>query len=174
MSKIDYDLRLIKAVAFDVDGVLSPSTVPMDAEGQPCRMVNIKDGYAMHLAAATPLKMAIISGGKGEALRRRYMGLGLEHIFLGCSEKLPVLRQWMADCGLGAAEVAFVGDDIPDIPPMREAGLAVAPRDAAPEVKAVARYITRAEGGHGVARELLEEIMKVHGTWMTDSAAFGW
>lgn len=174
MSKIDYDLRLIRAVAFDVDGVLSPSTVPMAPDGTPCRMVNIKDGYAIHLAAKTPLKMAIISGGTGEPLRMRYLALGLKDIYLGCSDKLSVLNEWMDANNLSANEVAFVGDDIPDIPPMRKVGLAVTPRDAAPEVKAIARYITRAEGGMGVARELLEEIMKVNGTWMADSKAFGW
>lgn len=174
MSKIDYDLRKIKAIAFDVDGVLSPSTVPMGADGEPARMVNVKDGYAMQLALRNGIKMCIISGARTENLRLRYQKLGLEDIYLGASHKLPVLKEWMARNGLSAEEMAFVGDDIPDIPPMQEVGLAVAPRDAAMEVKSIATYITRADGGYGVARELLEEILKVNGHWLDDVKAFGW
>ncbi len=174
MSKIDYDLTKIKAVAFDVDGVLSPSTVPMDADGEPARMVNVKDGYAMQLAVRNGLKMCIISGAKVETVRERFRKLGLEDIYLGASHKLPILKEWMERNGLEPEEVAFVGDDIPDIPPMEAVGLPVAPRDAAMEVKAIATFITRADGGYGVARELLEELLKINGHWLDDVKAFGW
>ncbi len=174
MSRIDYRLDNIKAVAFDVDGVLSPSTVPMSPDGEPQRMVNIKDGYAMQLAVRSGIKIAIISGARVESIRARFALLGIDDVYIGASEKLPVFRKWMELRGLKPDEVAFVGDDIPDIPPMREAGLAVAPRDAAMEVKAMARFITGANGGFGVARELLEEILKVKGHWLDDIKAFGW
>lgn len=174
MSKIDYDIRQIKAVVFDIDGVLSPSTVPMAANGEPQRMVNVKDGYAMHLAAKCGFNMAIISGGRGESITLRYKNLGLKDIYLSCGEKLPILKAWMQRHGLKANEVAFVGDDIPDIPAMKTVGLPIAPRDAAMEVKAVARYITSAEGGYGVARELLQEILSIRGMWLNDTKAFGW
>lgn len=174
MSKIDYDLSKIKAVAFDVDGVLSPSTVPMGADGEPERMANVKDGYAMQLALRNGLKMCIISGARTENLRLRYQKLGMTDIYLGAAHKLPVLEEWMVHNGLEPEEVAFVGDDIPDIPPMKAVGLAVAPRDAAMEVKAVATFITSSDGGYGVARELLEELLKVNGHWLDDVKAFGW
>lgn len=174
MSKIDYDLNIIKGIVFDVDGVLSPSTVPMAPDGGPARMVNVKDGYAMHYAARIGFPMAIISGGKGETLQLRYHNLGLKDVYLGCSKKLPVLEEWMAKHGFRPEEIAYVGDDLPDIPPMRVVGLPVAARDAAPEVKAIARYITRADGGYGVARELLEEILTVHGQWCAGDQALCW
>ena len=174
MSRINYDISRIRAVAFDVDGVLSPSTVPMADNGEPQRMVNIKDGYALQLAVRSGLHIAIISGARTENIRERYRMLGIEDIYLGASHKLPVLKDWMAAKGLNPEEVAFDGDDIPDIPPMDFVGLAVAPRDAAADVKAVATYITGAAGGMGVARELLEELLKINGHWLDDIKAFGW
>lgn len=174
MSKISYNLRQIKGVVFDVDGVLSPSTIPMSADGEPQRMVNIKDGYAMQLAVKCGLKIAIITGARNESIDVRYRALGLDDIYLGASKKLPVLTEWMARHSLASAEVAYVGDDIPDIPAMRAVGLRVAPRDAAMEVKDIASFITMANGGYGVARELLEEILKVKGYWLDDIKAFGW
>lgn len=174
MSRIDYDLRKIKGVAFDVDGVLSPSTVPMDKDGEPMRMVNVKDGYALQLAVRSGLKLCIISGARVESIRRRFELLGMTDIFLSVANKLPVLQQWMKDNDLTPEQVAFVGDDIPDIPPMMAVGLPVAPRDGAMEVKAHARFITVANGGYGVGRELLEELLKINGHWLDDVKAFGW
>lgn len=174
MSKIDYNLNLIKGIAFDIDGVLSPSTVPMTSNGDPLRMVNVKDGYAMQLAVKCGIKIAIISGGRGESLEQRYRGLGIKDVYLGCDKKLPVLKEWMEREGLRPEEVAFVGDDIPDIPPMHAVGLPVAPRDGAREVKDIARFITAANGGYGVARELLEELLILNGHWLDDANAFGW
>lgn len=174
MSKINYNLSQIKAIAFDVDGVLSPSTVPMAENGEPARMVNVKDGYAMQLAVKSGLKLCIISGARPEIIRRRYECLGMTDIYLGVSHKLPVLQKWMNDNGLSPQEVAFVGDDIPDMPPMKAAGLSVAPRDAAMEVKDIATFVSTANGGYGVARELIEEILRVQGHWLDDIKAFGW
>ena len=84
------------------------------------------------------------------------------------------ILEWMADNGLTAEETAFVGDDIPDYQPMTSVGLSVAPKDAASDIKAIARYISPVNGGHGVARDLLEEILKAQGLWMNDAKAFGW
>ena len=174
MSRINYDLSKIKAVVFDVDGVLSPSTVPMSAEGVPMRMANLKDGYAMQLAVKAGLHLAIISGADVPSIRGRFGAIGLKDIFLGSSEKLPIFHAWLEKSGYAAEEVAYVGDDIPDLPVLRECGLPVAPRDAATEVKAVAKFVTGANGGYGVARELLEEILKVQGHWLDSAKAFGW
>lgn len=171
---MNYDLTKLRGIAFDVDGVLSPSTIPMSAEGEPLRMVNIKDGYAIQLAVKQGLQLAIITGGNTHAVRVRYEGLGVQSIFMGSAMKLPVLEQWLRDCNLTPEEVAFVGDDIPDIPAMRSVGLAVAPADAALEVKAVAGYISPCRGGYGVARDLLQQVMQAQGLWMADLHAFGW
>ena len=174
MSSINYDLKKIKGIAFDVDGVLSPSTIPLSPEGEPLRMVSIKDGYALQLAVKKGLKIAIITGGNTKAVDVRFRGLGIEDVFLGSSMKLPILQQWMEDNGLSADEVAFVGDDIPDIQAMQHVELAVAPADAADEVKRVASYISPKQGGYGVGREILEQVMKAQGLWMSDHKAFGW
>lgn len=174
MSRIDYDLTRIRAVAFDVDGVLSPSTVPLDHDGQPVRMVNIKDGYALQLAVKNGMRLAVITGAKTPAIIDRYRSLGLTDIFIGVSNKLPVYEKWIEDCDLAPDEVAYVGDDIPDLEIMRICGLGVAPLDAAPDIKEVARYISPVNGGYGVARDLLEQILRAHGKWLNSADAFGW
>lgn len=174
MSKIDYDLTLVKGIVFDVDGVLSPSTVPMGEDGVPQRMVNIKDGYAMQLAVKCGLRIAIITGADSESIRSRYGALGIKDIYLRASSKLPVLKEWLEENGLEPADVAYCGDDIPDLPPMTAVGLPVAPADGAVEARQCARYVTDAPGGYGVARELLEQILRVRGQWLSDTKAFGW
>ncbi len=174
MSSINYDLRKIKGVAFDVDGVLSPSTIPLSPEGEPMRMVNIKDGYALQLAVKQGLEIAIISGAKTRAVEVRFEGLGVKNVYMGAAVKLPIFEQWLDKCGLSANEVAYVGDDIPDLHVMRAAGLAVAPNDAAVEAKAEANYISPCNGGYGVGRDLLEQILKAQGHWLDDRHAFGW
>lgn len=171
---IDYDLSKIKGIAFDVDGVLSPSTIPLHVSGEPMRMVNIKDGYAIQLAVKCGLKIAIISGGNTAAVRMRFEGLGVQDVCMGASVKLPVFEQWMARYGLKPDEVAFVGDDIPDLPVLRAAGLAVAPADACPEAIEAAGYVSPCNGGYGVGRDVLEQIMKAQGMWLSDIHAFGW
>ena len=174
MSRIDYDLSSISGIAFDVDGVLSPSTIPVDANGMPQRMCNVKDGYALQLAVKMGLNIAIITGADSESIALRYKSLGITDIYLRASDKLPMLEDWMRRRGLSAHQVAYVGDDIPDILPMQSVGLPVCPADASADAKAVACFIAKANGGCGVARELLEEILKAKGVWMTNDDAYGW
>lgn len=173
MSKIAYDLSLIKAVVFDVDGVLSPCVVPLGADGNPSRMANIKDGYAMRLAVEKGLLLAIISGGYGENLEARFEKLKIKEVYLKAGMKLEILEDIMTRYGLKSENVAYVGDDIPDRECMEHVGLAVAPADAAPELLEVAGYISPCRGGYGVARDLLEEIMRVQGLWPRTDKAFG-
>lgn len=173
MSTINYDLTEIRAVVFDVDGVLSPATVPLGPDGVPQRMANLRDGQAMVLAVKAGLILGIISGGYQEAVRRRFEMIGVQEIRLGSVDKLPLLNEIMERYGLTARQVAYVGDDVPDVAPMRAAGLAVAPADATPDAYMAAGHITRAAGGCGVARELLEEILRAQGLWPVESAALG-
>lgn len=174
MSGINYDLTKIRAFAFDVDGVLSPATVPMGEDGNPLRMVNIKDGYALQLAAKLGFAMAIITGGKSESVRRRYQALGLRDIYIGASHKIDVFRQWMAANNLQPEEVLYMGDDIPDLKCMQACGLPCAPADAASEILAEALYISRFKGGYGCGRDVIEQTLKAQGKWMKDAKAFGW
>lgn len=174
MSAIDYDLRKIRAVAFDVDGVLSPSLIPMDTDGVPCRMANIKDGFALQLAVKRGLRIAIITGGVSEAVRMRYSALGIKDVFQGAGKKLPVLEEWLERHKLSKEEVAYMGDDIPDLPCLRAVGLPTAPSDAAWEVKETSLYVSRFMGGYGCVRDLLEQILKSQNLWLNDADAFGW
>lgn len=146
----------------------------MDAMGMPMRMANIKDGFALQLAVRRGLRLAIITGADTPAVSARYSALGIADIFLKAGRKLPVLEAWMATHGLAPGEVAYVGDDIPDLPAMQAVGLAVAPCDAAPEIRAAAGYISPVAGGYGVGRDLLEQILKTQGKWLEDADAFGW
>lgn len=168
------DLTGIRGIAFDVDGVLSPCTIPMSADGEPCRMLNIKDGYAIQLAVKKGLRLAIISGGRSKAVALRYRNLGVEDVFMGAAFKLPLFERWLDDAQLDAGEVIFVGDDIPDLQVMQAAGISVAPADAAWQVKEVADYISPCDGGHGVARDIIEKVLTAQGMWMDDEHAFGW
>ena len=165
----------VKGIAFDVDGVLSPSTIPLDAlTGLPVRMCNIKDGYALQLAVKMGLKIAIITGADCEAVCNRFGSLGITDIFTKAGQKLPVLHKWLADNALNANDIIYVGDDIPDFEVMKFAGMSVAPSDAAPEIKEIANYVSPIAGGHGVAREIIEKVLKAKGQWLTSSKAFGW
>ena len=174
MSAINYDLSLIKGVVFDIDGVLSPSTIPMAENGQLLRMANVKDGFAMRLAARLGIKIAIISGADCYTIKNRMAALDIKDVYLNASKKLPVLRQWMDTHHLAPEQIAFVGDDIPDIPAMGITGLPVAPADAAVEVKAISKYISPIAGGYGVARDLLEQILKAQNLWLDREEAFHW
>lgn len=174
MSKINYDLLKIKAVVFDVDGVLSPSTIPLGDDGLPCRMVNIKDGYAIQLAVKHDIRIAIITGADSESIVKRFTALGVKDVYTKAAHKLPLLKDWMQKNGLTPDEVAYVGDDIPDYECMTHSGLAVAPADAAADIKETAGYISPVNGGYGVARDLLEELLRARGEWMTKAKAFGW
>lgn len=174
MSGINYDLRKIKAIVLDVDGVLSPSTIPMDSEGMPVRMMNIKDGYALQYACRQGLVICIISGGKGDALEKRYSALGIQDIFLGIPEKVSILLYWMKEKALDSEEIAYMGDDIPDIECLQASGLPCCPADAATDVKRICTYISQKAGGEGCVRDVIEQILKAQGKWMSASDAFGW
>lgn len=173
MSSINYDLKKIKAFLFDVDGVLSKDIVSLHPTGEPMRTVNIKDGYAMQLAVKHGYHVGIITGGNTEAVRLRFDRLGVQHIYMASSVKKHDFQDFLDKSGLSADEVIYAGDDIPDYEVMKRVGLSVAPADAAPEIKAIAKYISHKEGGEGIARDVIEQTMKAQGKWMGEEA-FGW
>lgn len=171
---INYDLTKIKSVIFDVDGVLSCSTIPMDGEGNPIRTVNIKDGYALQLAVKCGLKIAIITGAKVESVRHRYEGLGIQDIYIGCSRKIETYEKYKLKYGFDDSEVMYVGDDIPDYEIMSLVGCPCCPADACAEIKGISNYISPVVGGMGVGRDILEQILKNHKKWQLNAKAFGW
>lgn len=171
---INFDLTQIKAILFDVDGVLSAETITMNDDGQPMRTMNIKDGYAIQLAVKRGLHIAIMTGGTTASIRHRYEGLGVQDIYLRCAVKLLVYEEYMKKYGLHDHEVIFVGDDIPDYEVMARCGCPCCPADACAEIKSVSRYISQRNGGYGVGRDIIEQVLKAQGKWMGDKTAFGW
>ena len=175
-TMIDYDLKNIRALAFDVDGVLSTAKVllfPHSTDG-PLRTANTKDGYALQLAVKCGLELAIITGGRSRAVRERYEALGIQSVFDGIAVKIETLKNWMQEKGLAPEEVIYMGDDIPDYEVMRAVGCPCCPADAAPEIKAVARYVSPLAGGEGCVRDVVEQVMRAQDKWMAGAEAFGW
>lgn len=173
MSSINYDLTKIKAFIFDVDGVLSSQCIPLSIDGEPMRTVNIRDGYALNLAGRAGYGLAIITGGNSDAVRLRFERLGIKDIYMRASMKIVNYNDYIEKTGYLPEEIVYIGDDIPDFQVMELVGLPVAPADAAPEIKEVAKYISPFKGGEGVARDVISQVMKVQGKWMTGEA-FGW
>ena len=171
---INYDLKKIKALIFDVDGVLSAETIGMDAHGIPQRTVNIKDGYAIQLAVKMGLHVAIITGANVENIRVRYEGLGVRDVHIGCSIKLQVYNAFLEKYHLSHDEVLFMGDDIPDYEVMSLCGCPCCPADACSEIRDCSLYVSHLRGGYGCGRDVVEQVLRAQGKWMADRKAFGW
>ena len=171
---INYDLRKIKALLFDVDGVLSAETITMDAQGTPLRTVNIKDGYALQLAVKCGLHVGIITGASVQAIKVRFEGLGIQAVHLGCANKVAVYEDLLVRLGIRHEEVLYMGDDIPDYPVMRLCGCPCCPADAAPEIREASVYVSHLRGGYGCGRDVVEQVLRAQGKWMQDQKAFGW
>jgi 3-deoxy-D-manno-octulosonate 8-phosphate phosphatase (KDO 8-P phosphatase) len=168
------ELQKIKALVFDVDGVLSDNCIPLHPSGEPMRMINIKDGYAMQLPVKRGYRLAIITGGKTESIRKRFEGLGIEDVYMAASYKMAQFEDFLQKRDLKASEVLYMGDDIPDYEVMEICGFPCCPADAAPEIKAISRYISPINGGYGCGRDVIEQVMKANGDWLSGAEAFGW
>lgn len=171
---IPYDLTKIKAVIFDVDGVLSAGTIPMDSAGIPLRTVNIKDGYAIQFAVKQGLKIVILSGGNTPSVRKRYENLGVSDILLGCEVKIETYDRFLADTGLSDEEILYMGDDIPDYEVMHRVGCPCCPKDACSDIRDISIYVSPYNGGYGCGRDVIEQVLRAKGLWMNDAKAFGW
>jgi 3-deoxy-D-manno-octulosonate 8-phosphate phosphatase (KDO 8-P phosphatase) len=171
---INYDLKKIRAIIFDIDGVLSSETITLSAEGDPLRTVNIKDGYAIQLAMKLGLRIVILSGARVQSIRKRYEYLGVEDIYIGCAVKIETYENFLRKYGLKDDEVIYMGDDIPDLEVMRRVGCPVCPKDACPEIKDVSIYISDRIGGHGCGRDVIEQTLRAQGKWVMNAKAFGW
>ena len=171
---INYDLSKIKAVIFDVDGVRSAQTILMDADGEPMRTINIQDGYAIQLAVKMGLRIVIITGGRTPNVEKRYNYLGVTDIYMKCAVKILTYEDLLKKYDLTDDQIMYMGDDIPDLQIMQRCGCPCCPADAAQVVKDVSVYISQRKGGYGCARDVIEQVLRAQGKWLSSAEAFGW
>ena len=158
-------LANITTFIFDVDGVLTDGTITVTTDGEMLRSMSIKDGFALKTAIDAGFNMCIISGGSNEGVRKRLAGLGIKDIFLGAHNKIEQLNSYLNQHNISKSQVLYMGDDIPDYPVMALVGLPCCPQDAVPEIKAISKYISHKNGGKGAVRDVIEQVLKVHGKW---------
>ena len=175
MSEKNYKEKLnnIRAFIFDVDGVLTDGRVLVTTSGEMHRSMNTKDGFAMKFALTNGYKIAIISGGTNEGVRDRFEELGVQKVYLGVHQKDDSFDDFVKENNLNSSEVLYMGDDIPDIPVLRMAGVSCCPQDAAIDVKEIVDYHSPIEGGKGCVRDVIEQTLRVQGNWLKESA-FHW
>jgi 3-deoxy-D-manno-octulosonate 8-phosphate phosphatase (KDO 8-P phosphatase) len=159
-------LNDITTFIFDVDGVLTDSSVHITSTGEMLRTMNIRDGYAMKAAVESGYNVCIISGGSNEGVRIRLRNLGITDIHLAAPDKVETFSEYTELYNIQAEQVLYMGDDIPDYHVMQRVGLPACPQDASPEIKAISKYISHRNGGHGAVRDVIEQVMKVQGKWM--------
>lgn len=164
---MNYKTKLagIKALAFDVDGVLTDGTVQIQPGQEPVRTFHSKDGYALQVAARQGLQLAIITGGKSETVKERLKALGVQDVWLGARHKIEAYEEWLARYGLRDDEVLYMGDDLPDTEVLQRAGLSCCPHDSAPEIRALVDYVSPIDGGKGCVREVIEQVLRAQGRW---------
>ncbi len=164
-------LHDITTFIFDVDGVLTDGNVIVTTDGSLLRRMNIKDGYALKTAVDNGYHVCIISGGSNEGVRSRLRGLGVTNIYLGVSDKIEQLEEFLDVYDIDPKNVLYMGDDIPDLFVMQKVGLPCCPQDAAPEIKSISKYVSHKNGGKGAARDVIEQVMKVQGKWIRNFTA---
>jgi 3-deoxy-D-manno-octulosonate 8-phosphate phosphatase (KDO 8-P phosphatase) len=155
----------VELLVLDVDGVLTDGSIVYGDDGVEVKAFHVRDGSGLKLWQREGKRAAVISGRTSRAVEVRAAELGIDPVIQGTPDKLAAYRQLLAGAGLGPEQVCFVGDDLPDLPLLVNCGLAVAVADACPEVRAEAHYVTRARGGRGAVREVIELILRRQGRW---------
>ncbi|MBK0382947.1 HAD-IIIA family hydrolase [Pedobacter sp. SD-b] len=161
-------LKQITTFIFDVDGVLTDGKILITENGDQLRQYNIKDGYAIQLAMGKGYHVCIITGAKSKSVGLRMQGLGIDHVYLGASYKMPLFEDFLNNANLKREEIVYVGDDLPDQEIMEQVALSVCPADAVEEIKNCAGYISEFKGGQGVVRDIIEKVLKVKGDWFVE------
>ena len=164
--------KAVRLAIFDVDGVLTDGRLYFLADGSEFKTFNTLDGHGIKMLIASGVQTAIISGRSSPVVERRAANLGIQHLIQGREDKLGVLEQLLGELGLGYEEVAYLGDDLPDLPVIRRVGLGMAVASADAFVRQHAHGITSAAGGAGAAREFCELIMRAQGTLEQAQAAY--
>lgn len=154
----------VRLVIFDVDGVLTDGSLFLSDNGEEYKAFHSRDGHGIKMLQRTGVQVAIITGRTSNVVMHRMRDLGVTLVYQGSTEKLPVFTQLVEQLGLDASEIAYVGDDVVDLPVMRRVGFAVAVQDAHPLVKKHAHWQAPSGGGRGAARDVCELIMEAQGT----------
>ncbi|MGV3763267.1 KdsC family phosphatase [Parapedobacter sp.] len=157
--------KQVKAFLFAVDGVCTDGGIWMADGERLYGRIHSRDYYALRVATAHGYPIAIVGEREGTGMMGFMKEIGINDVFLNESDKSTVLRDWMAVKGLAGAQVLYMGSDIPDLRPMEIAGFGACPIDAVEDVKEVATYVSHCRGGGGAVRDVVEKVMKLHGTW---------
>ncbi len=172
MAFFKEELKNIKAFIFDVDGVLSHDTSPLNKSGDPVRTSNVKDGFAIRNAINFGFPIAIITGGAMKSVRLRHEKLGVTHYYEKVRDKSECLKDFSAKTGIDPKNILFMGDDLVDYKIMTEVGLPVCPKDAVPDIKAISRYVSDKNGGEGCVRDVIEQTLRAQNKWFTNDMLF--
>ncbi|APB67342.1 TPA: HAD family hydrolase [Pseudomonas aeruginosa] len=164
--------RRIRLAIFDVDGVLTDGKLYFLVDGSEFKTFNTLDGHGIKMLIASGVRTAIITGRDTPVVERRARNLGIQHLYQGREDKLAVLDELLGELGLGYEQVAYLGDDLPDLPVIRRVGLGMAVASADPFVRQHAHGVTAARGGEGAAREFCELIMRAQGTLEAAQGAY--
>jgi 3-deoxy-D-manno-octulosonate 8-phosphate phosphatase (KDO 8-P phosphatase) len=155
----------VKLMVFDVDGVLTDGSLYYGPEGEAWKRFSVKDGLGLKLLRKARIEVAIVSARESAAVARRLAELDVKTVIQGAEDKLAAVREVIHRHGVREDETGFVGDDLNDIPVLRRVGFTAAPPDAAPEVRSLVEYVTKAAAGHGCAREIAERVLKAQNRW---------
>ena len=165
MEMTEPNLADIKLLVLDVDGVLTNGTLIINGDGSESKFFNSLDGHGIRMWRRAELKVAFLSGRSSEPTQHRAEQLDVDYCLQNCHNKLPALEKLLEQSGLSAKQVAYIGDDLPDVPPIRYVGFGVAVANAADEVKQYADFVTKRPGGSGAVREVIEYILKSTDRW---------
>lgn len=162
------ELKKVKAFVFDVDGVLSKDTSPLNKDGDPVRTANVKDGFAIRNAVLFGYPVAVITGGYIERVPKRYERLGVKYFYNNASDKVVCLDDFLNKTGIDAENVLFMGDDLVDYAIMKKVGIPVCPQDAVPDIKSISKFVSQKNGGEGCVRDIIEQTLRAQNKWFTD------
>jgi 3-deoxy-D-manno-octulosonate 8-phosphate phosphatase (KDO 8-P phosphatase) len=165
MSTVAQRAARIKLLVLDIDGVLTDGRVIYDSQGREIKLFDVTDGHGLRLLQRAGVEIIWLSGRESEVNRIRAKELGISEIHEDAKIKLPVLEKILAGHKLDAEQVAYMGDDLIDLPAMRAVGLALAPASARPQVKAEAHWVARRPGGRGAVRDACELLLRSSGAW---------
>lgn len=170
MSNYKALLTKVNTFMFDYDGVMTNGNLLLQMDGQPLRFANVKDGFVLQLAVKLGFRVVIISGGFSKSVENRFDALGIKDVFLGIRDKLVVFNEYIAKHKIDPETIVYMGDDIPDYRVMKKVGVPVCPADAVEEIKEISIYISDKNGGEGCVRDIIEQVLKVQGKWMSEES----